>query len=1198
MAARGNRQIAVRLTMSEVETIRKTLRDIKDDGAAAMKALEDGAGRAAPAIQKIEPAAASASGGMQRFGQVMGQAGYQVSDFATQVSMGGNALQAFGVQGAQLLGTFGPQGAIASAVLMVGTLAVSMLSVGENAKEAERSAKASFEGMATAATQLKSVLLEVNALFLTNAERSAASANAARAELQTRTQTLLAGAVQRNEGNVAELSEARQYLTRLEEYAAREEAARARARASGQLVTEGEALTDRGNLFQARARVQGLEQDIERTSGKIGEMNEALKRLGNAGRLGAEEYGPLSADPGGINALRASLDNRFRAQQEYQSKVSEINAKLREGYITAADAETLTAQATAQRDEALKKIAESANRAAKETREYLATAYEINEDGTQGAAFKRAASVETYLDRLRGDQEKKQAKAAEDADKKATQAREKAEKDQQRAMERAQRDLDRTAERWGDNMARETYSALETAFDKSKSPAQAAAAVFGSALRTAAQAALSQLVFQPAIKGVLGSLSGTSVGDALGAGTTATSSGGVSYFDTASGLFKLSGGTGTGSSMVGGLVNSFDNWAAGSGLFASTSAPTSATAAAGLAGADPNAVVGLASNNGTLFGTASGTIGGAVGVLGGAYGVYSGVQKAGIGGAVGAAGGVAGVVGGLGTLAAAGGAVGGGLMAAAPWLAAAGPYGLAAAAVLAIIGSLLPGQKPSDMTGVYRGNLHTDTSEVTGLTGDRFSQENRDLASQVGQQVKTLAEGLQTVTGATAIPFNYEIKAGNRDGIAALYGPGGGTWHEYERNEESIGQLVKDMTQALIDSMKGLASAEVQSVISHSSGTEATLQNLDWYNGVFKQLTAGARGDPLPAFTQQINALVAPIDEAIAKAKSLGLSEAELNTVRQKSIDGLIEQRAQTLISIQQSDELRRETAAGVSPLVQQINAWARTSSAEVKALNEQLIQLGLSEAERQPLVSGRWQTLDAEYGSLVRQRDLAVTNNTNSLWDRFQAASGNGDTLEGAKWDYERRAQAEWTAAAADGMTDLTMLAKVQAEERLQVERDYAERSAQIEEASMSKRLDALETLRSQSEILTTFLDRQAVSGPGVSGQQAFLAAQEQYSAALSSARNGGDLSAYASAAQTLLDTNYAYNATGAQGTAVRDMVLSATRSLGATLDLPGFSNSWNAAADRMVMTQNRATDALSRLTDRVDALYEELRGQRLLAA
>jgi hypothetical protein len=1215
MAARGNRSIAIRLTMTEAETIRKTLRDFKDDGAAAMKALEDGANRAAPAVQKIEPAAGSASNGMQRFSSVMGQAGYQVQDFATQVAMGGNALQAFGVQGAQLLGVFGPAGAIAGAVLMVGTLATGLLTVGNNAKEAERSAKASFEGMATAATQLKSVLLEVNALFLTNAERSAASANAARSELQTRTQTLLAGAVQRNEGNVSELAEARTYLARLEEYAAREEAARARARASGQLVTEGEALTDRGNLFQARARVQGLEQDIERTSGKIGEMNEALKRLGNAGRLGAEEYGPLSADPGGVNALRASLDNRFRAQQEYQSKVGEINAKLREGYITAADAETLTAQATTQRDEALKKIADSANRAAKETREYLATAYEINEDGTQGAAFKRAASVETYLDRLRGKQEQQNERDAE----KATQAREKAEKDQQRAMERAQRDLDRTAERWGDSMARETYSALETAFDKSKSPAQAAAAVFGSALRTAAQAALSQLVFQPAIKGVLGSLTGTGVGDALGAGTTATSSGGVSYFDTASGLFKLSGGIGgssiydsgslvydltggTGGSLGGALSNAANTWGYNTGLFSATGAAGSglgSTAAGGTAFAldmsGGAAQTAMSQANPAFFGTTMGTIGGVAGVAGGAYGIYSGINRGGVGGAVQTAGGVAGVVGGLGTLAAAGGAVGGGLMAAAPWLAAAGPCGLAAAAVLAIIGSLLPGQKPSDMTGVYRGNLHAGTSEVTGLTGDRFSQENRDLASQVGQQVKTLAEGLQTVTGATAIPFNYEIKAGNRDGIAALYGPGGGTWHEYERNEESIGQLVQDMTQALIDSMKGLASAEVQSVISHSSGTEATLQNLDWYNGVFKQLTAGARGDPLPAFTQQINALVAPIDEAIAKAKSLGLSEAELNTVRQKSIDGLIEQRAQTLISIQQSDDLRRETAAGVSPLVQQINGWARTSSAEVKALNEQLIQLGLSEAERQPLVSGRWQTLDAEYGSLTRQRDLAVTNNTNSLWDRIQSASGNGNTLEGAKWDYERRAQAEWMAAAADGITDLTLLAKVQAEERLQIERDYAERSAQIEEASMSQRLDALETLRSQSEILTTFLDRQEVSGPGVSSQQAFLAAQEQYSAALSSARNGGDLSAYTSAAQTLLDTNYAYNATGAQGTAVRDMVLSATRSLGATLDLPGFSANWEAGLARY-MAPN--TDALSRLTDQVNALYEELRDQRLLAS
>lgn len=63
-----------------------------------------------------------------RLSGVMGQAGFQIQDFTTQVAMGQNAVTAFGVQGAQLLGAFGPQGIIAGAVLMVGTLAYQLFS--------------------------------------------------------------------------------------------------------------------------------------------------------------------------------------------------------------------------------------------------------------------------------------------------------------------------------------------------------------------------------------------------------------------------------------------------------------------------------------------------------------------------------------------------------------------------------------------------------------------------------------------------------------------------------------------------------------------------------------------------------------------------------------------------------------------------------------------------------------------------------------------------------------------------------------------------------------------------------------------------------------------------------------------------------------------------------------------------------------
>jgi len=56
-----------------------------------------------------------------KFGLYAQQAGYQVGDFAVQIQGGQNAMVALGQQGSQLLGIFGPAGAIAGAALAITT---------------------------------------------------------------------------------------------------------------------------------------------------------------------------------------------------------------------------------------------------------------------------------------------------------------------------------------------------------------------------------------------------------------------------------------------------------------------------------------------------------------------------------------------------------------------------------------------------------------------------------------------------------------------------------------------------------------------------------------------------------------------------------------------------------------------------------------------------------------------------------------------------------------------------------------------------------------------------------------------------------------------------------------------------------------------------------------------------------------------
>ncbi|WP_436902049.1 hypothetical protein [Escherichia coli] len=54
------------------------------------------------------------------FGPAIKNASYQIADLATQLQMGGNAIQAFAVQGSQLLAAFGTGGAIMGAVMAIG----------------------------------------------------------------------------------------------------------------------------------------------------------------------------------------------------------------------------------------------------------------------------------------------------------------------------------------------------------------------------------------------------------------------------------------------------------------------------------------------------------------------------------------------------------------------------------------------------------------------------------------------------------------------------------------------------------------------------------------------------------------------------------------------------------------------------------------------------------------------------------------------------------------------------------------------------------------------------------------------------------------------------------------------------------------------------------------------------------------------
>ena len=115
---------------------------------ADMSGLTSQMGAATQAINQFHAANGKAASAFQagsksasRFGVVVGQAGYQMQDFAVQISGGQNAMAAFAQQGSQMLGVFGPAGAIAGAALAVGVLVARLFETGPAVKSSAKYAE-------------------------------------------------------------------------------------------------------------------------------------------------------------------------------------------------------------------------------------------------------------------------------------------------------------------------------------------------------------------------------------------------------------------------------------------------------------------------------------------------------------------------------------------------------------------------------------------------------------------------------------------------------------------------------------------------------------------------------------------------------------------------------------------------------------------------------------------------------------------------------------------------------------------------------------------------------------------------------------------------------------------------------------------------------------------------------------------------
>jgi hypothetical protein len=94
--------------------------------------------------------------GMRRMEVLAQQAGYQIGDLAVQIQSGTNAAVALGQQGSQLLGFFGPYGAIAGAALAIGTgLIAPFIRAGKEVEDFQKKASEALEDIKARIAKLK-----------------------------------------------------------------------------------------------------------------------------------------------------------------------------------------------------------------------------------------------------------------------------------------------------------------------------------------------------------------------------------------------------------------------------------------------------------------------------------------------------------------------------------------------------------------------------------------------------------------------------------------------------------------------------------------------------------------------------------------------------------------------------------------------------------------------------------------------------------------------------------------------------------------------------------------------------------------------------------------------------------------------------------------------------------------------------------
>ncbi len=310
-----------------------------------------------------------------------------------------------------------------------------------------------------------------------------------------------------------------------------------------------------------------------------------------------------------------------------------------------------------------------------------------------------------------------------------------------------------------------------------------------------------------------------------------------------------------------------------------------------------------------------------------------------------------------------------------------GPVGGLVGGALGGLGSMFGPQQES-----LRGWGYWLQGDGPGYQGDQIAPIGRQWYNDEGREEFQHADQQRALANTYLSQRGLRVGGSQNVGGTRL-GPDS-TWGGVATFEDAFARLSFTATdnEALNRSLQGRS--------FHGVGE---LQQ--WVDGL---LTAQAELDklgtaPLPAFTQQIDAINAAFDRATETARTYGLAEDKLNTERARQIAILEAQRTETLRQGEVALAVRRLVAAGNTEAAE-LARQTEAARQETRAFTEQLEALATAAGEKSRLLVELEETQAAEraaiiarYGEQARDALMRTGGAIRAYLDGLRAGAAGG---------------------------------------------------------------------------------------------------------------------------------------------------------------------------------------------------------------